>query len=275
VVVRERRKAMEETVISRAIIESFNKDLLDALEVDAAITGAGPSGLICGYYLAKKGIKTVMFERHLRVGGGLPGGGMMFNSIVIQEEAKDIMDEFGINLKKYKDGLYIADSLETISTMCSKAIKQGVKIFNLISVEDVVIRKDRVSGLVLNWSAVNWSKLHVDPLAVKSKAVVDATGHETEVCKIVERKIGPKLNTETGKVMGEKSMWAEVGEGEIVKNTREVYPGLVVCGMAANAVFGSPRMGAIFGGMFISGRKAAEVAEKMIKGKGSNKKGKK
>jgi thiamine thiazole synthase len=214
--------------------------------------------------LAKKGLKVSIFERQLRVGGGLPGGGMMFNRIVIQQEAVPIMKEFDINIKKYKDGLYIADSLETISTMCSKTIKQGVKIFNLISVEDVVIRKDKICGLVLNWSAVSWSKLHVDPLAIHSKAVVDATGHDSEVCHIVERKIGPKLKTKTGGVIGEKSMWAEVGEGEIVKNTKEVYPGLVVCGMAANAVFGSPRMGAIFGGMFISGKKAAEVVKSII-----------
>jgi ribulose 1,5-bisphosphate synthetase/thiazole synthase len=33
--------------------------------------------LFCGYYLAKNGIKTVIFERNLKVGGGMPGGGMM------------------------------------------------------------------------------------------------------------------------------------------------------------------------------------------------------
>jgi thiazole-adenylate synthase len=60
--------------------------------------------------------------------------------------------------------------------------------------------------------------------------------------------------------MGEKSMWAEVGEEEIIQNTREVYPGLIVAGMAANATCGSPRMGAIFGGMLLSGKRAAEIA---------------
>ena len=94
--------------------------------------------------------------------------------------------------------------------------------------------------------------------------VVDSTGHDTEVCKIIERKIGPKLNTSSGKVLGEQSMWAEVGEKEIMSNTQEVYPGLVICGMAANAVYGSPRMGAIFGGMILSGHKAAQLIKKKL-----------
>ncbi|TET17122.1 MAG: hypothetical protein E3J81_02220 [Dehalococcoidia bacterium] len=54
-------------------------------------------------------------------------------------------------------------------------------------------------------------------------------------------------------------MWVEVAEKEIVLNTREVCAGLIVAGMAANAVFGSPRMGAIFGGMVLSGKRAAEL----------------
>jgi thiamine thiazole synthase len=196
----------------------------------------------------------------------MPGGGMMFNLIVLQKEGKRILDEFGVATKEYQKGYYVADSLEAISTICSKTIKAGVKIFNLISVEDVMIREgDRITGLVLNWSAVSWSKLHVDPLTVRCKVAVDATGHDAEVCRIVVEKIGPKLRTKTGEVIGEKSMWAERGEKEILENTKEVYPGLVVAGMTANAVFGSPRMGAIFGGMLLSGKKAAQIAKELLK----------
>jgi thiamine thiazole synthase len=54
-------------------------------------------------------------------------------------------------------------------------------------------------------------------------------------------------------------MWAEVGERTVVENTREVYPGLIVSGMAANAVMGAPRMGPIFGGMLLSGERAAQI----------------
>jgi thiazole biosynthesis enzyme len=257
---------MDEVTISRAIVESYMKDFMGAMEVDVAVAGAGPAGLVTAYSLAKEGIKVVMFERQLRVGGGMSGGGMMFNRIVFQEEGKRILDEFEVSAKEYKKGYYVADSLEAISTICSGAIRAGAKIFNLINVEDVMVREDdRITGLVLNWSAVSWSKLHVDPLTVRCKVAVDATGHDAEVCRIVVGKIGPKLRTKTGEVMGEKSMWAERGEREILENTREVYPGLVVAGMTANAVFGSPRMGAIFGGMLLSGRKAAQVAMELLK----------
>jgi thiamine thiazole synthase len=135
----------------------------------------------------------------------------------------------------------------------------------LIGVEDVLIREgDRIAGLVLNWSAASLAKLHVDPLSIRSKMVIDATGHESDICRIVERKIGQVLRTKTGGVMGEKSMWAEVGEKMLIENTKEVYPGLMVAGMAANAVFGSPRMGAIFGGMLLSGKKAADIAAQIV-----------
>jgi thiazole biosynthesis enzyme len=257
---------MDEVIISRAIVESYMKDFMEAMEVDVAVAGAGPAGLVTAYSLAKEGIKVVVFERQLRVGGGMSGGGMMFNRIVVQEEGKRILDEFEVPSKKYEKGYYVADSLEAIATICARAIKAGAKIFNLIDVEDVMVREgDRITGLVLNWSAVSWSRLHVDPLTIRCRVAVDATGHDAEVCRIVVGKIGAKLRTEMGEVMGEKSMWAERGEKEILENTREVYPGLVVAGMTANAVFGSPRMGAIFGGMLLSGKKAASVAMELLK----------
>jgi len=257
---------MDEVIISRAITESYMKDLLDAMELDVAIVGAGPAGLAAAYYLAKEGIKTAIFERKLSIGGGIWGGGMMFNKIVTQTEGKEILDEFGVTTSQYQDGYYIANAVEVASTICSLVVKSGVKVFNLLSVEDVVIREaDRVSGLVLNWSAVSLANLHIDPLAIRSRLVIDATGHDCEICRLVTEKVGGKLRTGTGKVVGEKSMWAEMGEKGVYENTGEVYPGLIAAGMAAAAVFGSPRMGPIFGGMLLSGKKAAQVAIKLLK----------
>ena len=248
---------LDEVKISQAIIESYTDKLINSLDVDVAIVGAGPAGMACGYYLAKQNKKVAIFERKLSVGGGMWGGGIMFNEIVVQEEAKKILDEFGVRARLYEKGYYLADSIEAVSTICSKTVRAGVKIFNLLSVEDVMIRKGRICGLVLNWTAVGMANLHVDPITMKARFTVDATGHAAEVAHIVEKKSGIRLKTKTGKVMGEKSMWADLAEKTIVKNSKEVCPGLYVCGMCANAVFGSPRMGPIFGGMLLSGKKVA------------------
>jgi len=256
---------LDEITISKAITENFMKDFLKAMEVDVAIGGAGPAGMTAAYYLAKKGIKTVIFERSLRPGGGMPGGGMMFNTIVVQEEAKEILDEFDVRTEEYEKGYYIADSVEASSGLCFKAIQAGAKIFNLMSIEDVMIREnDRITGLVLNWSAVTLAGLHVDPLTIRARVVIDATGHACEICHVVVNKCGGKLMTEGGGVVGEKSMWAEMAESKIKGNTKEIYPGLIVAGMAANAVCGTPRMGPIFGGMLLSGKRAALVALEIL-----------
>jgi len=250
---------IDEVIISKSIIEAYKDKLVSILDVDAAIVGAGPSGLVCAYYLAKAGKKVVVFERKLSIGGGMWGGGMLFNEIVVQEQGKKILDDFSIKTKKYKKDYYLADSIECVCSLGAAAVRAGAVIINAVSAEDVMVKKARVCGLVINWSAVEIAGLHVDPLTIKTKAVVDSTGHPCEVVKVVERKSGLKLRTKTGKMLGEKSMWADMAENTVLKNTREVCPGFYVCGMAANAVFGSPRMGPIFGGMLLSGKKAAQV----------------
>lgn len=255
---------LDDVVITKAIVESFYKKFLEYSEVDVAIAGAGPAGLCAAYYLAKKKVKVAVYEGKLSIGGGMWGGGMMFNELVVGEEGKGILDELGVNYKAYQKGYYTADAIECISTLCSKATKAGAKVFNLISVEDVMLEGEKVCGLVLNWSAVQMANLHVDPLTIRAEYLVEATGHPAELVKIIVKKIGPKLFTSTGDIVGEGPMWADMGEKEVVENSKEVFPHVYVVGMAANAVFGSHRMGPIFGGMLLSGKKVAnEISEKL------------
>lgn len=250
---------LDEVTITRAIINRYMEKLENHLEVDVAIVGGGPAGLVCGKKLAEAGYKTAMFERKLSIGGGMWGGGMMFNEIVVQQEAKRILDEFGVPCKEFEPGYYTADSVLCASTLCSVATKTGLTIFNLVSMEDVMIRRNRVTGLVLNWSSVEMAGLHVDPLTIKAKWVVDATGHAAEVLNVIARKVDAELNTASGKVMGERSLWAEQAETHTLDNTKEAFPGVFTAGMCANAVFGSYRMGPVFGGMLLSGEKAAQA----------------
>jgi thiamine thiazole synthase len=248
---------LDEVTISREIIGAYLKKFSAALQLDVAIVGGGPSGLVAGYYLAAAGKKTALFDRRLSIGGGVWGGGMMFNEVVVQEEGKEVLDEMGLAAQPCSPGYYTLDSVYLASGLVYKAMSANLKIFNLVSMEDVVIKGQRVAGLVINWGAVETLKWHVDPLTLHAAFVLDATGHPANVASVLVRKMGVTLDTATGGMVGEKSMAAETGERDTVENSREVYPGLYVSGMAANAVCGGYRMGPVFGGMLLSGRKVA------------------
>jgi thiazole biosynthesis enzyme len=256
---------LDDVIITKAIVENFCKKFLEYSEMDVAIVGAGPAGLCTAYFLAKEKVKVAVFERKLSIGGGMWGGGMMFNELVVGEEGKRILDEIEVSYKSYQKGYYTADAVECISTLGSNTVKAGAKVFNLMSVEDVMLEDENICGLVLNWSAVELAALHVDPLTIRAKYLVEATGHPAELVKIIVKKIGPKLFTSTGDIVGEKPMWADRGEKEVVENSKEVFPHLYVVGMAANAVYGSYRMGPIFGGMLLSGEKVAKEIIKKLK----------
>jgi thiamine thiazole synthase len=260
---------LDDVVISRSIIEAYQEKFQAHLDVDVALVGAGPTNMVAGYYLGKAGVKAAVFESKLAPGGGMWGGGMMFNEVVIQEDALHITEDIGIVCRSKGDGYYTMDSVEAASTLISSCIKAGTVIFNLVRVVDVLFREEagrtRVAGLVVSWSAVEKLGLHVDPLGMKASYVVDGTGHPADICRIVTRKMDAKLNTRTGDVVGEMPLWADKGEQFTVANTGEAFPGLYVAGMAANNAFGGPRMGPIFGGMLLSGKKVAEILAGRLK----------
>lgn len=258
--------ALDEIKITKAIVERFTTKLCDSLNLDVAIVGAGPSGMMAAVKLAQKGRKVAIFERKLSIGGGMWGGGMMFNEIVVQEQGVRLLQELGIKVVSAGDGYYTADAVECTTTLASSVCKAGGRFFNCVTVEDVMVRDDKVTGLVINWSAVDIAGLHVDPLVIGSRFCIDSTGHATELIKVIQRKCGASLMTDTGKIKGERSMWAEIAENTTLNNTKEVFPNVYVAGMAANATFGSFRMGPIFGGMLLSGEKVAEIIDERLKG---------
>jgi thiamine thiazole synthase len=250
---------LSEITITKAIIERFSQKFLEYTSIDTAIVGAGPSGLVAAYFLAKAGKKVAIFERKLSIGGGMWGGGMMFNEIVVQKEGKEMLDVFDIETREYQPGYYTADSVEAVTTICSYATRAGAKVFNCMSVEDVMIRENRVIGLVVNWSPVEITGMHVDPLTITSKNVIDATGHPTEVLHLIAKKANVRLSTENGEIQGERSLWADKAERLTLENTKKICPGVYVTGMSANAAFGGPRMGPVFGGMLLSGKKVSDL----------------
>lgn len=251
-----------EVKIGRSIIREALKDLDEYSQVDVLIVGAGPSGLTAAKYLAERGFKVLVYERRFSFGGGIGPGGNMLPKIVVQEEAVPILKDFKIRYRQAGDGLYTVDPAELTAKLAAGALEAGAKIILGVHVDDVIFRGDppRVTGVLWIWTPIQMSGSHVDPLYTEAEAVVDATGHDAEVVSIAARKV-PELGIQ---LQGEKSAWAEVSERLVVEHTSRVAPGLYVAGMAVAAVYGLPRMGPIFGGMLMSGRRAAEIIAKDI-----------
>ena len=248
---------MIETEISIVIIEEYNKRLLEHLDNDVAIVGAGPAGLSAGYYLAKAGVKTTILEKKLSIGGGIWGGAAGLNVIVVEE--KDILDEFGITAKKQKN-LYVTDAIEFATALAYKAKKAGAEIFNLTEAEDIILKTNAVEGIVVNNTAITIAGLHVDPFCISSRYVIDATGHPAEVVHMLTKR-RPELFP---KGIQESFMDVAKAEAGVVEKAGEIFPGLYVAGMSVCAIFGLPRMGPIFGGMLKSGKKVAELINEKI-----------
>ena len=142
-------------------------------------------------------------------------------------------------------------------------IDSGVTLLNLFSIEDIYFNENReVAGVVANDTAYKMTNLHVDPLTFTSRIVMDSTGHEAVVLNCLARR-------GIVQIKGEDTMNAQLGEEGVVEGTREVYPGLIITGMACAQFHGTPRMGPIFGGMLLSGKKAAKIALEKLSGVGS------
>ncbi|MBN1912247.1 MAG: thiazole biosynthesis protein [Pirellulales bacterium] len=246
---------LDEVDISRIILCTYHERLLDRLASDVVIVGAGPSGLVAAFFLAKSGIKVTVLEKRLSPGGGIWGGGMAMNVAVVQDEVVPLLEEFGIRCQLMRNGLHAVDSIELAAVLCGKVLQAGASVLNLMTVEDLCLHHDRVTGVVVNRSGV-FPSLPVDPIMFSAKAVVDATGHEAVLVQSLRKR--RLLSPHTVSEVGEGPMNATEGESFVVDRAAEVFPGLWVSGMSVSAAFGGPRMGPIFGGMLLSGKRIAQ-----------------
>jgi thiazole biosynthesis enzyme len=252
----------EETDISHAIVKAYHDKFDQALQSDVVLVGAGPSGLVAAWRLAEANLRVVILEKRLSPGGGIWGGSLGMNEVVVQKQALGILSE--ADVRYHPSGrLFAADAMELASALCLKALHAGVTLLNLMTAEDVCIHSKRVTGVVANRSMLG-ENLPIDPIVFSARAVIDATGHEAVLANCLQRHGFLKNNPV--RLPGEGPMDASSGERFVEDSVAELYPGLWVAGMSVCASMGGPRMGPIFGGMLLSGSKAAALVTLFLKG---------
>jgi len=257
---------LRERDITRYIAREFYKEFDQIIESDVIIVGAGPSGLICARDLASKGIRTLLLEQGLALGGGFWSGGYLMNKATLCEPANEILETMDVPCKPIKEcaGMTIVDPPHATARLIASAYEAGAKVMNLTKVVDLILRKEgSIEGVVVNNTTAEMAGhdiIHVDPIALESKIVVDATGHDAVIVELLNKR--GLYQT----VPGNGAMWVARSEAMVVENTREVFPNCFVTGLAVAAIDGSPRMGPAFGSMLLSGRRAAELVRRKLKG---------
>jgi len=255
---------IREREVSRAMSQRYAKDLYDYADADVIINGGGSAGLTCAYELSKHpDLKVAIMEQSVAPGGGAWLGGQLFSAMVVRKPAHRFLTELGVKFEDEGDFVVVPHAAQVTSALLAGALSgEGVKLFNATCVEDLVVKDGRVGGVVTNWAAVSLyahdTQSCMDPNVLESKVVVSACGHDGPFGASGVKRLQALGMVE--KVPGMAAMDMNAAEDAIVSSTREVVPGMIICGMEVAEVDQAPRMGPTFGAMFLSGQKAAYLA---------------
>jgi thiamine thiazole synthase len=271
---------IRESQVARAMARRYFDDLDNYAESDVVIVGAGSCGLSTAYTLAKArpDLKIAIIEASVSPGGGAWLGGQLFSAMVMRKPADTFLRELGVPFEDEGSYVVVKHAALFTSTLLSKVLSfPNVKLFNATSVEDLITRRDdpdpsdsddnsssasnglRIAGVVTNWTLVAMhhdDQSCMDPSTINAAVVVSTTGHDGPFGAFsVKRLVSMRALDRLG---GMRGLDMNAAEDAIVRNTREIVPGLIVGGMELSEVDGANRMGPTFGAMALSGVKAAE-----------------
>ncbi|XP_074557319.1 thiamine thiazole synthase 2, chloroplastic [Curcuma longa] len=258
---------IKESIVSREMTRRYMTDMITYADTDVVVVGAGSAGLSCAYELSKDpSVRVAIVEQSVSPGGGAWLGGQLFSAMVIRKPAHLFLDELGVPYDEADNYVVVRHAALFTSTIMSRLLaRPNVKLFNAVAAEDLIVKDDRVAGVVTNWALVSMNhdtQSCMDPNVMEARVVVSSCGHDGPFGATGVKRLKDIGMIES--VPGMKALDMNTAEDAIVRLTREVVPGMIVTGMEVAEIDGAPRMGPTFGAMLISGQKAAHLALKAL-----------
>jgi thiamine thiazole synthase len=236
---------IKESIVAREMTRRYMTDMITHADTDVVVVGAGSAGLSCAYELSKNpNVKVAIIEQSVSPGGGAWLGGQLFSAMVVRKPAHRFLDELEIAYDELEHYVVIKHAALFTSTIMSKLLaRPNVKLFNAVAAEDLIVRGERVAGVVTNWALVaqnHHTQSCMDPNVMEAKVVVSSCGHDGPFGATGVKRLRSIGMIES--VPGMKCLDMNAAEDAIVKHTREVVPGMIVTGMEVAEIDGSPRM---------------------------------
>ncbi|KAI9219966.1 thiazole biosynthetic enzyme [Blastocladiella britannica] len=257
---------IRESEVSRAMTKRYFQQLDECAEADVIVIGAGPAGLMAAYELSKdRSIRVAVIEASVAPGGGAWLGGQLMTAMTVRKPAHLVLDELNVPYEDEGHFVVVRHAGLLTATLIAAIIRNGVTLFNATAVEDFVVKDSKVVGVATNWALV--TKAHgtqncMDPNVLLAKVIVSSCGHDGP-----HGATGIKRLHQLGlvaEVPGMKALHMNSAEDAIVAHTREIVDGMIITGMEVSEASGTNRMGATFGAMIMSGRKAGHLAREKV-----------
>ncbi|TIB98734.1 Thi4-domain-containing protein [Wallemia mellicola] len=260
---------IKEYETSRAMTTRYFNDMYERAISDVLIIGAGSAGLSCAFTIAteRPDLKVTIVESAVAPGGGAWLGGQLLSAMVVRKPGHNFLDKVGVPYEDEGRYVVVKHAALLTSTLLAKTLAlPNVKLFNATA----IVKKDfegkqRVTGIVSNWTLVSLNhdtQSCMDPNTITAPITISFCGHDGPFGAFSVKRLASAGFVELGDM---RALDMNKSEDQIVNQTREVFPGLIVGGMELSELDGAPRCGASFGGMFGSGVRAAYTAIESLK----------
>ncbi|MDP3790944.1 MAG: sulfide-dependent adenosine diphosphate thiazole synthase [Candidatus Omnitrophota bacterium] len=227
---------------------------------DVIIVGGGPAGLMAALDLARLDLKILVVESSSAVGGRLWASDFLISTSGFMPQVREILDELKVPYKKGKSGLSVTAGSNLSSKLISAVCDAGVRILNMAEFKDLIFTDEKVEGITINWVpqlSLKDKMIAGIPTTLKSQAIIDATGLDARVCRLLMEKGAIKLDKH-------EQIDVRASENMLLEKTGNIYPGLAVAGMAVAGIYGIPQGGLTLCSMLLSGRRVADEVIKFL-----------
>lgn len=270
-------KTYSEGFLSKIVINKTYEKLERLVSVDIAIVGLDLSGLVASWILSNS-YKVLILPSHSNNGFPLiPVMYPLMYGIVEEGDALEIVRELGATVYEAKtpgetgleivEGVYLVDPVELYVKLLYALIERNVYLIPGYEVDDLITRGSgvnaTVTGLVIVPSFNHDSAYFKLPVYVDSKVVVDNTGRDAQLVKILAKR-HPQLKVEVEGSATTEAWRIEEELSDIVEKYSMVRPGLFITGYSLIETHNLPKADLILGTHMCMGKKIAHIIKNYL-----------